>query len=392
MITGNSANNALSGLDGNDTLNGGSGSDTLQGGLGNDIYIVDAAGDVVTEAANAGSDEVRTGLAAYTLTAEVENLTFTGTSIFAGTGNAAANIIRGGTGNDALAGLAGNDNLNGSNGDDWIAGGAGADTMDGGTGFDVANYESAAAAVTLDRIVATNNSGDALGDTLSSFERYNLSGFNDRFVGNAESEFVYGLGGNDTIVSGAGDDWLIGGAGADTLDGGDGFDSVSYDTAGATVTVDRVTAANSIGEAAGDSLLNVERFYLSSGFGDRFVGLTINEWVFGGGGSDTLIGNGGDDMLSGDAGADTLTGGLGADVFAFSGNAFGRDIVTDFAAGTAGTDVIQLSAAAFASFAAVQSRMSQAGADTVITLDASNTITLRSVTMSSLLAGDFAFV
>ena len=43
--------NVLTGFDGNDTLNGGAGADTLIGGAGNDTYVVDNAGDVVTEAA-----------------------------------------------------------------------------------------------------------------------------------------------------------------------------------------------------------------------------------------------------------------------------------------------------------------------------------------------------
>ena len=81
-ITGNSANNVLSGLggndtlkggggddtlnggDGNDTLNGGTGADTMNGGLGNDTYIVDNAGDVAAEVA-AGIDTVQASVTAH---------------------------------------------------------------------------------------------------------------------------------------------------------------------------------------------------------------------------------------------------------------------------------------------------------------------------------------
>jgi Ca2+-binding RTX toxin-like protein len=52
--TGNTLNNRILGNTANNTLNGGAGNDTLNGGAGNDIYVVDSAGDVVTEAANAG--------------------------------------------------------------------------------------------------------------------------------------------------------------------------------------------------------------------------------------------------------------------------------------------------------------------------------------------------
>ena len=67
------------------------------GGAGNDTYVVDAAGDVVTENATEGTDLVQSA-ATYTLSANVENLTLTGTSAINGTGNALDNVL---TGNSA---------------------------------------------------------------------------------------------------------------------------------------------------------------------------------------------------------------------------------------------------------------------------------------------------
>jgi hypothetical protein len=46
----------------------------------------------------------------------------------------------------------------------------------------------------------------------------------------------------------------------------------------------------------------------------------------------------------------------------------------------------------FADFASVQSHMKQVGADTVITYDPANTITLQNVQTANLHAGDFLFV
>jgi serralysin len=122
-IFGLAGNDTLSGLSGNDTLDGGTGNDTMTGGTGNDTYIVDAARDKVVESVNGGIDTVRTTLANLVLVANVENLEFagSGTTAFRGTGNALANVIRGGNGNDTLNGMAGHDSLWGGTGRDSFA-------------------------------------------------------------------------------------------------------------------------------------------------------------------------------------------------------------------------------------------------------------------------------
>ena len=126
ILIGNSAINTLSGGAGNDTLNGGTGADTMLGGLGNDIYVVDNLADVVTENLNEGVDLIQSSVT-YTLAANVENLTLTGTTAINGTGNASDNIMIGNSAINTLTGAAGNDTLDG---------GAGADSLVGGTGND----------------------------------------------------------------------------------------------------------------------------------------------------------------------------------------------------------------------------------------------------------------
>jgi len=83
---------------------------------------------------------------------------------------------------------------------------------------------------------------------------------------------------------------------------------------------------------------------------------------------------------------------LTSDLFEFSGN-FGNETIDKFTGGTGSThDTIQFAANDFGSFTAVQSAMSQVGADTVIRLDATDSITLFGVTRSNLVSADFKFV
>src|SRR5207247_965968 len=97
LLFGGGGDDNLNGGDGNDLLDGGSGADTMTGGLGADTYVVDNAGDVVTENAGEGTDTVQSAIT-YTLGANVENLTLTGASAINGTGNTLDNVL---TGNSA---------------------------------------------------------------------------------------------------------------------------------------------------------------------------------------------------------------------------------------------------------------------------------------------------
>jgi Ca2+-binding RTX toxin-like protein len=154
--TGNTLSNRLTGNAANNTLDGRTGTDTMIGRAGDDTYVVDSSSDVVKEAAASGTDLVVSS-AVYTLPANVENLTLSGTATINGVGNDAANVLRGNAGNNVLQGLDGNDVLSGKAGNDQLIGGLGNDQLVGGPGADSFRFSTAPNATTnLDVITDFN--------------------------------------------------------------------------------------------------------------------------------------------------------------------------------------------------------------------------------------------
>jgi len=285
--TGNASDNVITSGIGADTLNGGAGADTLSGGAGNDTYIVDNAGDVVIEStgADSGTDLVQTALAGYTLAANVENLTYTGTSGFAGTGNAAANSITGGGGADTLDG------------------GAGTDTLIGGAGNDVYIVDSALDVVTE---VASAGTDTVQTATLAS---YSLAANIENLTYTGTGNFTgTGNTSNNVITGAAGADLLDGGTGADTLVGGAGDDTYVIDNTGDVITEASGAGTDTAQVSAAVYTLgaNVENLTYTGAVAFAGTGNTSDNSITGGIGNDTL--NGG-------AGADTLTGGGGNDLY-----------------------------------------------------------------------------
>ncbi|WP_137718222.1 calcium-binding protein [Methylobacillus flagellatus] len=124
---GNGKDLLLGGL-GDDQLDGGLGGDEMRGGDGDDVYIVSQKPDRVSEVGNSGIDTVLTTIKKYTLDSNVENLEYTGSNKFSGSGNHLDNQIVGGGADDELSG---------GNGNDVLIGGAGSDELDGGNGADI---------------------------------------------------------------------------------------------------------------------------------------------------------------------------------------------------------------------------------------------------------------
>ena len=329
VLTGNAGDDVMLGREGNDTLNGGVGADQMDGGVGadlmtggagDDLYVVDEAGDQVIEGADEGVDQVRTGLAAYTLGQNVENLTGTAATGQTLTGNGLNNVILAGAGNDALTGGAGDDRLDG---------GAGADVMNGGSGNDIYVVDS-----TGDRIVESPNSGvDEIRTTLANYtlaqHLENLTGLGtttQRLTGNTLDNIIIGGAGDDFLSGLTGSDELHGGAGNDALDGGTSDDILHGDAGSDSLTGG--TGADDLFGGDGDDALD---------------GGTGDDLLVGDAGADTIGGGTGADIIVGGAGDDILTGGTGGDVFIL-GPGSGDDVITDFGNG----DVIDWSAFAAA--------------------------------------------
>ena len=158
ILLGGKGSDTLAGGGGDDRLNGGKGADAMSGSVGDDLYVVDNAGDVVTELANQGTDKVRASVS-YSLNtaaaAGVEVLALTGGGDLDGEGNALANQITGTKGDNELRGLGGDDVLTGLKGRDTLEGGAGADMLNGGGGGDDFVFAAAAESVAgaMDTIV-----------------------------------------------------------------------------------------------------------------------------------------------------------------------------------------------------------------------------------------------
>ena len=234
-LTGGAGADTLIGGASDDVLNGGAGVDRMVGGAGNDSYVVDDYRDQVIETRGGGIDTIRTTLAAYVLTDNVEDLTFTGAGVFQAIGNDLDNVINGGAASSRLSGGGGNDTLIGGVGNDVLDGGTGADRMIGGAGNDIYFVDDAGDQVVEDPDGGTDTVFSGFSYTLpDNVENLTLlaggaadgtgNALANTITGNAAANRLSGGAGDDVLDGGAGDDVLDGGVGNDTLIGGSGAD------------------------------------------------------------------------------------------------------------------------------------------------------------------------
>jgi Ca2+-binding RTX toxin-like protein len=294
--TGNELDNTIIGNSGNNRLNGGLGADTMSGGAGNDTYVINTAGDTITEAIGEGIDTVESSLvingnSGYILTNNVENLTLTGTANINGTGNSLDNILTGNSGNNLLYGGRGNDTLIGGNGDDTYY------------------ISDIAADLTNDTIIEGVNGGTDY--AVSIFTVNQLADNVEYLILNGSAD-INGTGNslNNNISGNSGNNIINGGAGADTMIGGNGNDTYIVDNIG-----DVITEASGIGTGT-DSVQSSVTYTLATNVENLTLTGTANIDGFGNGQDNTITGNSGNNVLRDFFGGnDTLVGGDGNDDF-----------------------------------------------------------------------------
>jgi Ca2+-binding RTX toxin-like protein len=264
---------------GNDVLYGAPTNLDMRGGDGNDTYYVNSANQHATEYYHDGHGGLDTVISTvdFTIGANIENLTLSGTASINGTGNTIDNIITGnagdnvltggggndklygGDGNDTLIGASGNDLLDGGNGNDTLIGNGGADAMTGGDGNDTYYIDNASQSV-----VEYYHGGLGGIDTVYSSISYKLpdnvenlhltGSANINATGNAAVNIIYGNIGNNIINGGAGNDSLWGGGGSDTfvIDRASGTKTIGDFGAGDTLDISAYLAAHQIAKITTD--------------------------------------------------------------------------------------------------------------------------------------------
>lgn len=189
-------------------------------------------------------------------------------------------------------------------------------------------------------------SGDTIDGSAYQWGKLYLygGGGDDTLVGSPAGDYLYGQDDGDGLMGGPGNDKLFGGAGndgyfgdegndalwadassdgSDEFYGGDGTDTVNYSKRTNPLTV---TVGNGLfddGETDEFDLIDFDVETINGGAGnDVMTGNTFantlngglgDDQLHGGTGDDTLNGGDGADTLSGDGGNDALNGGLGDD-------------------------------------------------------------------------------
>ena len=313
------------------TITGNSAANRMAGGMGDDIYVVNNLEDTVVEFAAEGIDLVKASVT-YTLAANLENLTLTGTAAIDATGNTLGNVLMGNSAANILTGGGGNDALDGA---------GGADTLVGGQGDDMYKVDNLADVVTelaeegVDSVTAS-----VTFSLTANVENLALSGSAAiNGTGNASANVLTGNSGANMLIGGDGNDTLNGGAGADTLIGGAGDDLYLVDNLGDIVTELAEEGTDSVNSSITYTLgANLENLTLVNTSSIAAGGNGLGNVLTGNSGNNRLTGYAGDDILDGKAGYDTLVGGTGNDRY-WLARGYGNDSIQENDATVGNTDV-----------------------------------------------------
>lgn len=341
--TGNGLANILIGNSGDNRLDGAQGADKMTGGAGNDTYVIDHAGDVVTEAAGGGIDTIETVFTTDLMTkANIENLTLLGAANLNALGTAGANVLIGNSGDNLLDGRGAADLLKGGAGNDTYVVDNLADIVDeegnADTGDTVKTSQRLAAAIAgIENYVYSGSAGWSF--AVGGANNLVSGGAGaDTFDGGGGADTLLGNGGNDVLIGAAGDDWLDGGAGNDKMRGGSGNDTYVVDAAGDSIDEEGNTDSNDTVRAS----ISVNLAVLAAGLIENAVLLgsgAIN--ATGNAGANELTGNAGANKLDGLGGADKMSGGNGADTYEVDD--LGDQVIEVTAGAAGGIDLVRSS-------------------------------------------------
>ncbi|MDJ0950578.1 MAG: calcium-binding protein [Alphaproteobacteria bacterium] len=326
-ILGLSGNDTLLGSGGDDSLNGGAGDDSLDGG--DDFEVGDTAvfSDSLEGLLNAdltNSIVITTQSDGTDTLTNIERVEFADGALRVQEGTAGNDALLGTGTDDLLVGGGGNDLIQAGNRNDVLFGNAGNDTLDGGTGNDrlvggtgsnTASFASVSAAVAASLLLGTaTGQGN---DTLEGIQNLIGSDDDDTLTGDSLS---------NELAGGEGGDVLAGLGGADLLDGG-GDEGTDGDTAdysdsavGVTVNLQVAGGQDSGGDAANDTLVDIENVIGSATGNNNLVGDFNDNRLVGGAESDTLTGGG-------SSNGDTLEGLAGNDVFNWFADTDGDNLI-----------------------------------------------------------------
>lgn len=220
-VDGGAGHDTLYGDAGADTLLGGEGNDGLYGGADNDVLD---GGDGLDWAVFSGGGAVNVNLTTGIATGQGVDTLISIEKVF---GSSFADVITG----NALA-----NRLEGGDGDDFFFASPGHDEIIGGAGSDTLSYATVSGAVTA-QLGGGSGFGGWSNGTIQGVENLIGSAFGDHLSGDADANRIDGGAGDDLLFGNQGADTLIANGGADQLTGGEGADVFVVGTSAASVTV-----------------------------------------------------------------------------------------------------------------------------------------------------------